>query len=73
MKSNPPVPTRGSSVRAQNSRTNGSMAFILLGVKTRESTPRCTSWTGGSSNRMIPGGKLMSALMSSRIVPLPDR
>ena len=35
MKSNPPAPTSGSSVRAQNSRTFGSIAFIFFGVNTR--------------------------------------
>ena len=39
MKSNPPVPTRGSRLRAQNSRTLGSMAAILRGVKTRDRRP----------------------------------
>ena len=60
-------------MRAQNSRTLGSIAFIFLGVKTRDSRPRCTSWIGGSSNSTMPGGISMSALISSRIDPLPDR
>ena len=43
MKSNPPAPTSGSRQRAQNSRTFGSMAFILRGVNTRDSSPRWRS------------------------------
>ncbi len=77
MKSKPPAPTSGSSVRAQNSRTFGSIAFIFFGVNTRDSRPRCTSWTGGSSNRMMPGGMLDVGLdqledrASARPVRLP--
>ena len=73
MKSKPSSPTSGSSVRAQNSRTFGSMASIFFGVNTRDSRPRWMSWIGGSSNSMMPGGISMSALMSSRIDPRPDR
>ena len=73
MKSNPPLPTSGSRVLAQNSRTLGSMAFIFLGVNTRDMTPRWTSWRGGSSKRITPRGISRSALMSSRIEPLPER
>ena len=40
MKSNRPAPTSGSRLRAQNSRTFGSRAFIFFGVNTRESSPR---------------------------------
>ena len=68
-----PLPTSGSRVRAQNSRTLGSMAFIFFGVNTRDMTPRCTSWRGGSSKRIAPRGISKSALMSSRIEPLPER
>ena len=49
------------------------MAFIFLGVKTRDSSPRWTSWAGGSSNKMIPGGISMLALISSSTEPFPDR
>ncbi len=72
MKSNPPDPTSGSSERAQNSRTLGSMAFILRGVKTRDSRPRCRSWFGGSSKMIDPGGISMPLLISSRTVPLAE-
>ena len=72
MKSNPPVPTRGSSDRAQNSRTLGSMAFILRGVNTRDSRPRCRSWFGGSSKMIDPGGISMPLLMISSSVPLAE-
>ena len=72
MKSNPPVPTSGSSERAQNSRTFGSMAFILRGVNTRDSRPRWRSWFGGSSKMIDPRGMSMSALISSRTVPLAE-
>ena len=40
MKSNPPVPTSGSRLRAQNSRIFGSIAAIFRGVNTRDSRPR---------------------------------
>ena len=56
-KSKRPEPTSGSRVRAQNSRTFGSMAFIAFGVNTRDIRPRCTSCSGGSSMRIIPGGR----------------
>ena len=72
MKSKPPLPTSGSRLRAQNSRTFGSMAFILRGVNTRDSRLRCTSWPGGSSKMMDPGGISMFALMSSRRVPFAE-
>ena len=72
MKSNPPAPTSGSRLRAQNSRTLGSRAFIFRGVKTRESRPRCMSWHGGSSKMIDPGGISMSPLMSSSRVPLAE-
>ena len=69
MKSNPPLPTRGSRLRAQNSRTFGSIAPILRGVKTRVSRPRWMSCLGGSSKMNVPGGICTSALISSRMVP----
>ena len=72
MKSNPPEPTSGSRLRAQNSRTLGSMAFIFRGVKTRESRPRWMSWAGGSSKMIDPGGISKSLLISSRRVPLAE-
>ena len=73
MKSKPPLPTSGSRLRAQNSRTWPSRASIFLGVKTRDITLRWMSWMGGSSMRTMPGGISMPALMSSRVEPLPDR
>jgi hypothetical protein len=72
-KSKRPEPTSGSRVRAQNSRTFGSMAFIALGVNTRDIRPRCTSWIGGSSIRIIPGWISMFARMISRVDPFPER
>ena len=72
MKSKPPLPTSGSRLRAQNSRTLGSMAAILRGVNTRDSRPRWRSWSGGSSKMIDPGGISMPLLMSSRIVPLAE-
>ena len=72
MKSNPPVPTSGSRLRAQNSRTLGSMAFILRGVNTRESRPRWTLCPGGSSKMIDPGGISMPLLISSSSVPLAE-
>ena len=72
MKSNPPVPTSGSRLRAQNSRTFGSIAVIFFGVNTRESRPRWRSWRGGSSKMIEPGGISMSLLMSSSSVPLAE-
>ncbi len=60
--------------RAEGSRTLSSSAFMRRGVNTRDRRPRCTSWTGGSSMRMIPGGISMSALMMlERSSPWPDR
>ena len=61
-KSNRPVPTSGSRLRAQNARTLSSSAFIRLGVNTRDISPRCTSWLGGSSMRMLPGRQLHAGL-----------
>ena len=72
MKSKCPVPTRGSSVRAQKRRTSGSMAVIALGVKTRLKRLRCSSWAGGSSNRIEPGGISIPLLISSRTDPFPE-
>ncbi len=72
MKSNPPDPTSGSRLRAQNSRILGSMAFILRGVNTRDTRPRCMSWPGGSSKMIEPGGISMSLLTNSRMVPLAE-
>ncbi len=69
MKSKPPEPTRGSRVVAQNSRIFGSMAAIRRGVNTRERRPRCSSWVGGSSKMIEPGGTSMSAFSSSSTVP----
>ena len=40
MKSKRPEPTSGSRLRAQNSRSLASMAFIFLGVNTRDTSPR---------------------------------
>ena len=57
---------------AQNSRTFGSIAFILRGVNTRDSRPRCRSWWGGSSKIIDPGGISMPLLISSRMVPLAE-
>ena len=71
-KSKRPVPTSGSRLAAQNSRTCGSSAFIFFGVNTRESNPRCTVWIGGSSKMMTPGGISRFALISSRIAPRPE-
>ena len=65
MKSKRPAPTRGSRLRAQNSRTLGSSALMLRGVKTRDSRRRCRWWAGGSSKMMEPGGISMPLLMSS--------
>ena len=42
-KSNRPEPTSGSRLRAQNSRTFGSSAFIFFGLNTRDSRPRWMS------------------------------
>ena len=72
MKSNPPAPTSGSRLRAQNSRTFGSIALIFRGVKTRESRPRCKSCPGGSSKMIEPGGISMPLLISSRTVPFAE-
>ena len=72
MKSKRSEPTYGSSVRAQNSRTFGSMSAMRLGVKTRLRSDRCMSCAGGSSNRMLPGGISIPLLMISRTEPLPE-
>ena len=68
----PPGADEGSRQRAQKSRTFGSSSFIRLGVKTRDSSPRWTSWTGGSSKRMSPGGSSTFALMISRMSLRPE-
>ncbi len=73
MKSNPSDPTSGSRLCAQNARTFGSSSAMRRGVKTRDSSDRCTSWVGGSSNRMLPGGISTSCLMSSSTEPRPER
>ena len=67
-----PAPTSGSRLLAQNSRTFGSSAFILRGVNTRDSRPRWTVWTGGSSKMRTPGGISMPARISSRMPPRPE-
>jgi hypothetical protein len=72
MKSKPPAPTSGSRLRAQNSRTFGSIIFIFRGVNTLDSRPRWRSWSGGSSKMIDPGGRVMPDLMSSSSVPLLD-
>ena len=46
---------------------------ILLGVNTRDIKHRWMWWIGGSSNRITPDGISMSARMSSRIDPRPER
>ena len=71
-KSNRPVPTSGSRLAAQNSRIFGSSAFIFFGVNTRDSSPRCRVWIGGSSKMMTPGGISMFGRISSRIAPRPE-
>ena len=55
-KSNPPLPTNGSSARAQNSRMRLSSAATRRGVNTRLIRPRCRSWMGGSSKMNMPRG-----------------
>ena len=72
MKSNLPAPTCGSSVRAQNSRTFGSISATRRGVKTRLKSERCMSCAGGSSNRMLPGGISIPLLIISTTEPLPE-
>ncbi len=62
MKSNPPFSTRGSRLRAQNSRIFGSRSLMLRGVNTRESRRRWMWWAGGSSKMIDPGGSLDVAL-----------
>ncbi len=57
---------------AQNSRTFGSMASILRGVKTRDRARGAGRAAGGSSKMIEPGGISMSALMISRSVPLAE-
>ena len=37
------------------------------GVKTRDMSPRCMVCSGGSSNRITPGGSSTPALMMSRM------
>ena len=37
------------------------------GVNTRDMSPRCIVWVGGSSNRITPGGSSTPALMTSRM------
>ena len=73
-KSNPPAPTSGSRLRAQNSRTLGSSCFIRRGVKARPSRLRWRSWVGGSSKMIEPAGSsiplLTISLMISRTEPL---
>ncbi len=68
-KSKLPVPTSGSRQRAQNSRIFGSSAFIFFGVNTRDSTPRCTVCSGGSSKMNTPEGIGTFILMISRMPP----
>ena len=41
-------------------------------VNTRLNRPRCTSWAGGSSNRIVPGGTSAPLLMSSSTEPFPE-
>ena len=72
MKSNPPVPTSGSRLRAQNSRTLGSMAFMRFGGEHPATAGPVHVCAGGSSKRMMPGGISMSALISSSTEPLPE-
>ncbi len=71
-KSKPSPPTSGSSTLAQYSRIWGSRAFIFFGVNTRDSSPRCAVWSGGSSKMNTPDGISMSALMISRIPPFAE-
>ena len=59
-------------VRAQNARTLGSSAAMRRGVNTRESSDRCTSWVGGSSNKIVPGGISMPLLIISSTEPRPE-
>ena len=66
------APTSGSSTFAQNSRICGSSAFIFFGVNTRDSSPRCAVWSGGSSKMNTPDGISMFALIISRIPPLAE-
>ena len=73
MTSNPPAPTSGSSARTQNWRVNGSMAAIRRGVNTFDTSRRCRSCSGGSSKRMTPGGTAKPLVMTSIVVPRPDR
>ncbi len=72
MKSKPPLPTSGSSVRAQNSRTFGSIAPTRRGVNTRESSPRWRSWAGGSSMMNTPGGISIPLRMTSSTLPFAE-
>ncbi len=70
MKSKPPWSTRGSRLRAQNSRILGSRALMLRGVNARDSSRRWMLWAGGSSKMIDPGGSSMPLLMISSSVPL---
>ena len=72
MKSKRPVPTSGSRLRAQNSRTLGSISWMRRGVKTRLRRLRWMSCSGGSSKMKRPGGISMSALIISSSVPLAE-
>jgi hypothetical protein len=67
MMSKPDEPTSGSRQRAQKSRTWSSRAAMRRGVKTRDMSPRCIVWTGGSSKRITPGGSSTPARMMSRM------
>ena len=40
---------------------------MRFGVKTRDRRPRCIVCSGGSSNRITPGGSFTPALMTSRM------
>jgi hypothetical protein len=71
-KSNRSVPTSGSRHETQYARTWSSSAFIRRGVKTRDISPRCVVWTGGSSQRITPLGTSMFALTISRMSPRED-
>ena len=73
MKSNRPSSFSGSRVRAQNSRTLGSIASMLFGVNTRDMRPRCASCAGGSSIRIIPDGTSIPDMMISSVEPFPER
>ena len=55
-----------------NSRTLGSRALILRGVKARESRLRWMSWIGGSSKTRVPGGISMPDFRISSTTPLAE-